>query len=68
MAKTTRRVTIKRKKPALKHVLGAIEYWDLLNGVSHYFKQARMPTVQSHLDAACAEIDRIWMENDFNGK
>lgn len=67
MAKATRRIPARPKRPTFNHVLTAMQYWDLLNNISLYFDGAEMPVVKNHLDAACAEIDRIWMENDFDG-
>ena len=54
-------------KPKMNHVLTAIQYWGLLHDVADYFQSAEMPVVKQHLGNACAEIDRIWMENDFDG-
>lgn len=54
--------------PKYKDIAKAVSYWVILNDLSNFFKEAGMPTVNDHLDKACAEIDRLWTEYEYSNK
>lgn len=54
------------QKPTYVHAVKAVNYWVIFDDMAQFFAQAHMPVVSKHLSAACAEIDRIWEEADYD--
>ena len=53
-------------KPTHIQAIKAVGYWVLFDDLAVFFEKSNMPVVHRHLTAACQEIDRIWVEGDYD--